>query len=43
MRYFFEKKNRQAMGAPPSDPRILPTPIVLLQNILIFSPIKSQL
>jgi len=41
MRYLFEKKNRQDLGAPPQTPAILPTPTVLLQNVLILSPIKS--
>jgi len=42
MRYFFEKKIAKLWGLRPQTPAVLPTPTVLLQSVLILSPIKSQ-
>jgi len=42
MRYFLKKKIAKLWGLRPQTPEILPTPTVLLQNVLILSPIKSQ-
>jgi len=38
----FLKKIAKLWGLRPQTPAILPTPIALLQNVLILSPIKSQ-
>jgi len=40
MRYFLKKK--EVWGLRPQTLAILPTPTVLLQNVLILTPIKSQ-
>jgi len=42
LRYFFVEKIAKLWGLRPQTPAILPTPFVLLQNVLILSPIKSQ-
>jgi len=42
LRYFLEKKIAKFWGLRYQTPTILPTPTVLLQNVLILSPVSSQ-